>query len=136
MAENSLGGLMKKLTALLTLVPMLLACGGTSSSETTSKQSEASSAADTSSVDAGSSSSTQQAFSEKQINVYYIDTDLNQTTKLRFYDDSPSIPYMGIDQYFSLLLKGRSEDENLTTLEVEYADGQYTVVTPSLHKSL
>ena len=74
-------------------------------------------------------SSNQNKYNEKEVNVYYINENNNQKTKLRFYDKTKDIPYIGIKNYYSILLK----DTPLSTrsnLNISHAGNEYTVETP------
>ncbi|MBQ4255732.1 MAG: hypothetical protein II721_07090, partial [Bacilli bacterium] len=123
---------MKKRFPLFVLVaPLLVACGnpapssshatGLSSSQTPSSNSQSSSSA---------SSSSTPGYTDKEVNVFYVKSELNFKTKLRFYDTTGDIPYIPIDDYYSLLLKGRSTDPNRSKLTVTANGDTYSVTSP------
>ena len=114
---------MKKTLPLFVLVaPMLVACGGGTTSTPASSISQSSSSQ-------ASSSEPTPSYNEKEINAHYVNKELNQKTKLRFYESTGDIPYMPIDDYYALLLKGRSEDPNRSKLTITVSGDLYTVTS-------
>ena len=49
---------------------------------------------------------TENKYTENNINVYYKDEKLNQKANIRFYEETKDIPYIEINDYYNLLLKG------------------------------
>ena len=119
--------MIKRFSPLLVLAPLLLSCGSPSTSASTSLA--PSSQDGSSSVASENSSGAVKAFTEKEVNVYYANKSLNQKTKVRFYEHTGETPYMPIDTYYSLLLKGRTDDEKRTKLSVTVSGDVYTVAS-------
>ena len=44
-------------------------------------------------------------YTEKEVNVIYSNETMNHMTKLRFYEETNDIPYIGIKQYYNILVK-------------------------------
>ena len=109
---------MKRPSPLFVLVPLLLSCGGTASSSSLEPASSSS-----------ASSTPTPSYVEKEINVFYAKKELNQKTKLRFYGGS-DIPYIGIDEFYALLLKGQSKDPNRSKLDTKVEGSVYTITSP------
>ena len=119
--------MIKRFSPLLVLAPLLLSCSGPSTPASTSLV--PSSQDGSSSVASVNSSSDAKAFTEKEVDVHYANKSLDQKTKLRFYKHTGEIPYMPIDTYYSLLLKGRTDNEKRTKLDVTVSGDVYTVVS-------
>jgi|GEM_PF-1177076 len=113
---------MKRFSPLLVLVPVLLSCGGNSNTPSSSKES---------SQEPSSQSVVPETYTEKEINVRYVDPSMDQKTKLRFYEGSPDIPYMPIDEYYALLLNGRSQEPERYKLSVLHDNNLYVVTSPN-----
>ena len=113
---------MKRNFPLFALVPLLLSCGGPSPSSP-----DASSVVPSESDPAMPSTSVEPSFTSKEINVFYVDSSLNQKATLRFYENSADVPYISIADFYALLLKGRSADESRAKLMVSHNGGVYTV---------
>ena len=52
-----------------------------------------------------SSSSATSNYEQKEVNVYYKNMAKNHKTKLRFYEETNDIPYIGIKQFYNILVK-------------------------------
>lgn len=68
-------------------------------------------------------------FSEKEVNVYYGNASQNQKTKLRFYDTTYDIPYIGIKEYYNILIKDTPLKEK-GELKIEKNNNEYKIETP------
>ncbi|MBO4216854.1 MAG: hypothetical protein J5940_02805 [Clostridia bacterium] len=63
-------------------------------------------------------------YTERQVNVRYIDGSLDTETTARFYD---GIPYISIADYVGLLYRGREFAEGRDSVSVEVSGDKYTV---------
>lgn len=70
-------------------------------------------------------------YTEKEVNVFYKNTAKNHKSKLRFYEETKDIPYIGIKEYYNILVKDTPLAEkgdlivtkNNTTYKVETPKG-------------
>lgn len=76
-----------------------------------------------------SSSDTLNKYTEKEVNVYYKDSSKNQKTKLRFYEETKDIPYIGIKEYYDILVKN-TPLATKGSLNIIGNDNIYKVETP------
>ncbi len=82
----------------------------------------------TSTTPSSSALEPQEKYTEQAIKVYYKDS--SEDHKIRFYENSPEIPYLGIKDYYELLLK-KSDSKELSDLAVTTADNiHYTITSP------
>ena len=65
-------------------------------------------------------------YEEKTINAYYINEKNNTTCNLRYYEDSV-IPYISLENYVSLLYRGRNYPKGRDKFEVSKNKDVYTV---------
>ena len=72
---------------------------------------------------------TEDKFTEKEVNVYYNNSSQNQKAKLRFYENKFDIPYIGIKEYYNILVKDtplKAQGE----LKIEKKNNTYKIETP------
>jgi len=50
-------------------------------------------------------------FEEKDVNVYRESMDENETVKVRFHEDTPNVPYVGIKQFYDTFMLGSMKIE-------------------------
>lgn len=82
----------------------------------------------TSTISSPSNLEPKEKYTEKMIKVYY--SDSNEDHKIRYYDNTPSIPYLGIKDYYKLLLK-KTDSKEISDLTVITTDDiNYTVTCP------
>ena len=65
-------------------------------------------------------------FTEKTVDVIYFDESQNTTTNLRYYND---VPYTTIENYLSLLYRGRNVEESRDKVTVTKDGNDYTLTT-------
>ena len=68
-------------------------------------------------------------YTEKEVNVFYSNASKNHKTKLRFYSETNDIPYIGIKQYYNILVKN-TPLASKGDLVVTKANNIYKVETP------
>lgn len=76
-----------------------------------------------------SENSEQIKYNEKEVNVIYANKNINYKTNLRFYEEAKDIPYIGIKQYYKMLIK----DTPLASkgdLEIIKNNNEYKIETP------
>lgn len=69
------------------------------------------------------------SYKEKEVNVCYMDTNNNHKTNIRFYDDTNDIPYIGIKQYYNILVKNTPLTK-MGDLKITKNNDLYKVETP------
>jgi len=76
-----------------------------------------------------SCSSGENKYTEKEVNVFYTNEAKNHKTKLRFYEKTKDIPYIGIKNYYNILVKDTPLAEK-GDLKINKAKNEYLVETP------
>ncbi len=68
-------------------------------------------------------------YTEKEVSVYYENTSQNHKTKLRFYEETKDIPYIGIKNFYNILVKDTAL-ASMGDLKISLDNNLYKVETP------